>query len=192
MLSDLKGKKLILASKSPRRQELLKGLFVDFEIRTKDTDEDFPEKLKREEIALFLAKKKASAFSGEVGKDEIIITSDTIVWVNDQVLNKPENHAESIQMLQMLNGNMHTVYTGVCLTSSEKQQTFFAETKVYFNRLSDEELNFYIDRCQPFDKAGSYGVQEWMGYVGIEKIDGCFYNVMGLPLNKLYQALKSW
>lgn len=190
MLPNLKDKHLILASASPRRQSLLKGLNVDFEIRVKSTDEDFPTNLKAQEIPLYLAQVKAKAFEFELQKNEILITCDTVVWVNNQVLNKPADRKEAIEMIQLLAGKMHQVYTAVAITTSDNQTLFYDETKVYFNTLSQSEIEYYIDTCQPYDKAGSYGVQEWLGYVGIKKIEGCFYNVMGLPLQKLYQHLR--
>lgn len=183
--------KIILASKSPRRQQLIRDLGFNFEIRTKEVNEDFASHLKAEEIPLFLCEKKAAAFEGEIGDNEILITADTVVWVNNKiVLNKPESEGEAFEMLCMLNGNSHMVYTGVCLKTKDRQRSFFDGTKVYFNLLSDEELWHYIHKYNPYDKAGAYGVQEWIGYVGIEKIEGDFFNVMGLPLQKLYKELK--
>lgn len=190
MLDNLKGKKIILASKSPRRQQLLRGLGIEFEIRTKDTDETYPELLKEQEVALFLADKKASEFDSEIKNNEIIITSDTIVCIEGVVLNKPNDFDEALSMLSFLNGKMHVVHTGVCILSKEKKELFCSSTNVYFKTLSREELTYYIHTCRPYDKAGSYGVQEWMGYAGIEKIEGCFFNVMGIPLSLVYEKLK--
>ncbi|TND05900.1 MAG: septum formation protein [Bacteroidetes bacterium] len=185
----LKKYRFILASKSPRRQYLLKELGIPFELRTKEVDEHFPAELKREEIPLYLSKLKADAFEGELDENTIVITADTIVWINDHVLNKPADHAEAVQMLRELSGNRHEVYTGVCLKSKNKEVCFHARTDVYFKKLSDAEIDFYINTCQPFDKAGAYGAQEWVGYVGIEKIEGTYFNVMGLPLYELYREL---
>ena len=184
--------KIILASKSPRRQQLIKELGFDYEIRVKEVNEDFDSSLKAHEIPIYLCTKKALAFEGEIKENELLITADTIVWVNEEmVLNKPENETDAFRMLSLLNGKQHKVYTGVCIKSSNNQHTFFDCTKVYFNKLSDEEIWYYIKKYKPFDKAGSYGVQEWIGYVGIEKIEGDFFNVMGLPMQLLYKELKS-
>lgn len=179
----------ILASKSPRRQFLLKELGLPFELQTKEVDESFPPHLQREDIPLYLCQKKADAFEGDLDENTIVITADTIVWINDHVLNKPADANEAAAMLRELSGAMHEVYTGVCLKSKNKQKRFFALTKVYFRELSDNEIDFYIRTCQPFDKAGAYGAQEWIGYVGVEKIEGTYFNVMGLPLYELYKAL---
>jgi len=190
MLSNLKGKKIILASKSPRRQELLKNIGLEFEVRTKDVEETYPEQLKNQEVAVFLADKKASGFESDLKKNEIIITSDTIVCIEGVVLNKPKDFDEALTMLTFLTGKMHVVHTGVCILSTEKKELFYSSTNVYFKNLTKDELKYYINTCKPYDKAGSYGVQEWMGYAGIEKIEGCFFNVMGLPLSLLYEKLK--
>jgi septum formation protein len=151
---------LILGSASPRRQQLLKALFPDFIVRTHNSNEDFPAELKEQHIALFLAKEKAKAFIGELHEDEIAITADTIVWLKDNVLNKPADSSEAIHMLSRLSGNMHKVFTGICLTSKAKSNSFFVESDVYFRKLSAEEIRFYVDEYSPFDKAGSYGAQE--------------------------------
>lgn len=192
ILENLKEKNIILASKSPRRQELLKGLEIDFEIRTKSIKEDFPPALKREEISIYLAKLKASVFLDELIENDILITSDTTVHLKDQLLEKPKDRNEAIDMIHALSGNTHTVVTAVTLSSQNKQKTFHQETEVTFANLSSKEIEHYIDNYQPYDKAGSYGVQELMGYIGIEKLNGCYYNVMGLPLQMLYKELKSF
>jgi septum formation protein len=158
-------------------------------VETREVDESFPEELQGEAIAVFLAEKKAAAFEGELKKEELVITSDTVVWAEDVVLNKPEDRDEAYAMLRLLSGGTHQVFTGVCLQSTEKKISFYEVTEVSFRDLSDEEIWYYIDRYQPYDKAGSYGIQEWIGYVGITEIKGCFYNVMGLPLQKLYDQL---
>ncbi|HEV7232048.1 MAG TPA: Maf-like protein [Bacteroidia bacterium] len=181
--------RLILASKSPRRQYLLKELGLDFEIRTKETEESFPETLKAEEIPVFLCRKKAKAFHSELKPRELLITADTVVWIENQVLNKPENHADAVRMLRLLSGKMHQVFTGVCLSTLEKEVTFFAETKVFFKNLTDAEIEHYILTCKPFDKAGAYGAQDWIGLVGISRIEGTYFNVMGLPMYELYNQL---
>lgn len=181
--------KIILASRSPRRQWLLKEIGLEFETRVKHTDEDFPEGLTAQDIPLHLARKKAEAFAGEIRTGELLIAADTIVWINGTVLNKPEDPADAVRMLKVLSGNMHQVFTGVCLMTKETTQTFFAETKVYFAKLCDDEIDFYVKNCKPFDKAGAYGAQEWIGYTGVERIEGSYFNVMGLPLRELYQEL---
>lgn len=188
-MKDFNKYKLILASKSPRRQQLLKELGFNFELLTKDIDESFSENLKAHEIPLFLCRKKAEAFKEELKDDTIVITADTIVWIDDQVLNKPENFDDAVRMLKILSGKMHEVYTGVCLKSKNKTKTFHAVTRVYFKSLTQEEIEYYINNFNPFDKAGAYGAQEWIGYIAIEKIEGSYFNVMGLPVRELYEEL---
>lgn len=185
----LKNKKIVLASKSPRRQLLLKELGLDFEIRTKDTEESFDINLKREEIPLYLCEHKANAFANEINEGEILITADTIVWIKNTVLNKPENKEEAIRMLKLLSGNMHEVITGVCIRSLDKNLCFNTVTKVFFKSLSEQEIEYYLENYQPYDKAGAYGIQEWIGYIGIEKIEGSYFNVMGFPVKEVYEAL---
>jgi septum formation protein len=181
--------KLILGSASPRRQELLKSLGFDFLIKPTHADETFPADLKAQEIPIYLAEKKADAYPDELKETEIFITSDTIVWCDGKVLNKPVNFLEGKQMLETLSGKMHEVYTAVCLKSGNKQTTFFDVSKVYFKKLKTEEIEYYLTNYSPYDKAGGYGVQDWIGYIGIDKIDGSFYNVMGLPVKELYEEL---
>ena len=183
---------LILASGSPRRHFLMKELGLKFEVRIKETNESFPSELKAEQISIYLAEKKAEAFRSEIKKNELLITADTIVWINGQVLNKPTDHDDAFGMLRLLSGRMHEVFTGVCLMSKEKTKTFFCATKVFFRELSDEEIDYYITTYKPFDKAGAYGAQEWIGYVGVEKIEGSYFNVMGLPLRELYEELSAF
>lgn len=184
-----KNHKIVLASKSPRRQELMKGLDISFEVRTMEVDESFPPALQREEIPLFLSKLKAQAFLAEMKENEVVITADTVVWVNDHVLNKPEDRDEAIAMVNELSGNHHVVYTGVTITTKDKALSFYDETKVYFEALTQEEIEYYIDKYQPYDKAGSYGVQEFIGYMGISKLEGSYFNVMGLPVHQVYKKL---
>ncbi len=184
--------KVILASKSPRRHELMRGLGIDFEVRTKDVDESFPIGLKGSEIATYLSEKKANAFRGELSDQELLITADTIVWLGDRVFNKPESRTEAIDMVATLNGRMHEVYTGVSITTKALQRTFFDKSRVYFGEIDTTDIAWYIDQYKPFDKAGAYGIQEWIGYAGIDRIDGSFYNVMGLPTRKLYTELKDF
>jgi len=192
MLSHLKSKKIILASKSPRRQELLKGLDIQFEIKTKEVDESYPLTMKPEQVPVFLAEKKADAFVDLLEKDTILITSDTIVIQGKNILEKPNSIEEGKAMIRKLSGQVHTVVTGVCIRTLEKSINFSDETRVLFTDLTDDEIDYYMKNYQPFDKAGSYGVQEWIGYVGIEKLEGSYYNVMGLPVHKVYTALKTF
>src|SRR6056300_731998 len=191
MLSHLKSKKIILASKSPRRQELLKGLDIQFEIKTKEVDESYPLTMKPEQVPVFLAEKKADAFVDLLEKDTILITSDTIVIQGKNILEKPISIEEGKAMIRKLSGQVHTVVTGVCIRTLEKIISFSDETRVLFTDLTDDEIDYYMKNYQPFDKAGSYGVQEWIGYVGIERLEGSYYNVMGLPVHKVYTALKT-
>jgi len=184
---------IILASNSPRRKELLAGLGIDYEVRTlPDIDESFPAHLQGGEIPLYISKEKADAYKPMLKPGELIITADTIVWLNGEVLGKPRDREDAISMLHKLSGNTHEVFTGVTLTTTEKQRSFYAETKVTFSQLSDEEIVYYVDKYQPFDKAGSYGVQEWVGYIGVERIEGSYFNVMGLPVQRLYRELKAF
>ncbi len=192
LLSNLTHKKIILASKSPRRQELLKGLDLDFEIRTMDIDEDFPASLMAEQIPMYLCKLKADAFLPELKAGEILITADTVVWVNGHVLNKPLDRAEAESMLAELSGTSHVVYTAVAITTIERQVVFFDETEVDFVALEKNEIDYYLDHYKPYDKAGAYGVQELIGYVGISRLHGSYFNVMGLPIQLLYKNLKTF
>jgi septum formation protein len=189
-IPSLKNHKIILASQSPRRQHLLKELGIDFTIRTKEVDEIYPEHLTGEAIPVYLAKLKAEAFLSELKDDELLITADTIVWVDEQVLGKPTDYNDAFRMLELLSGNMHTVYTGVCLITLQKEVAFCASTQVYFRQLAGHEIDYYLQTHQPYDKAGAYGIQEWIGYVGVERISGSYFNVMGLPIQKLYDELK--
>ena len=186
----LKNYHLILASKSPRRQELLKNLDLTFKIRTKSIDEKYPSHLKKEAIPLFLAENKAKAMIADLKKNEILITADTIVWLNNKAFNKPRNKQQAIDMLKALSGNTHTVITAFQLSNTYKKQAYFSETKVQFSLLNNNEIDYYVEHYQPYDKAGAYGIQEWIGYIGIEKIEGSYFNVMGLPVQQLYNALK--
>lgn len=183
---------LILASKSPRRQELLKGLGLEFEIRTKEVEEVFPPALFKEEIPLYLSNLKAKAFESELKENELVITSDTIVWNENKQLGKPKDRAEAIEMLQSLSGKQHEVITAVTLMTQAKTHSFCEITNVFFKELSLSEIEFYIDNFQPYDKAGSYGIQEWIGFVGIPKIEGDYFNVVGLPLFRLNEELKKF
>jgi septum formation protein len=180
---------IILGSNSPRRQELLKSLGFTFLNKPINADESFPANLQAEEICLYLAEKKADAYAEDLQDDEILITADTIVWCEGKVFNKPANFVEGKKMLETLSGKMHEVFTGVCLKSGNKQTTFYDVSKVYFKKLKPEEIEYYLTNYSPYDKAGGYGVQDWLGYVGIDKIEGSFYNVMGLPVKELYEEL---
>lgn len=191
MLDNLKEYHIILASNSPRRRELLAGLGLDFEIRTlPGIDESYPDSLEGSHIPLYIARKKAEAYRPLLHEDELMITADTIVWLDRHVLGKPRDEAEAVQMLRDMSGRTHEVYTGVCLTTSARQRSFTVGTQVRFARLSEEEIHYYVSHFHPLDKAGAYGVQEWIGYVGVEYIEGSYYNVMGLPMQRLYQELK--
>lgn len=183
--------RLILGSKSPRRQELLKSLGFDFEVKVKPVDETFPEEHPVENIAELLAIKKASAFN-DMNPDELVITSDTVVICQGKALAKPANFEEAKSMLQLLSGNTHEVITGVCLKGYQQTISFSETTKVVFDDLKEEEIDFYIKQYQPFDKAGAYGIQEWIGMIGIKGIEGDYYNVMGLPLHSLYKHLHAF
>ncbi len=181
---------LILGSKSPRRQALIQELGFPVEIRTKEVEEIYPESLVPTDVPEYLAKLKAAPLVDQLLEHEVLVTSDTIVILNNEVLGKPKDANDAKEMLSRLSGNTHSVITGVCLTSNEKQLSFSSHTKVFFSELSSEEIDHYIEKHQPFDKAGSYGIQEWIGYIGVSKIEGCYYNVMGLPLHDLYASLK--
>lgn len=184
---------IILGSNSPRRRELLAGLDLDFEVKViPGLEEHYPTNLQPEEIPVFLAKQKAAAYIPTLPEKTLLITADTIVWNRNEVIGKPKNREDAIQMLQSLSGHEHHVVTGVCLTTTEKQKAFSVISAVKFATLTDEEIGYYVDKYQPFDKAGAYGIQEWIGYVGVESINGSFYNVMGLPVQRLYQELKKF
>jgi len=183
------SKNIILASKSPRRQELLKGLGFDFEIKTKEIEEIYPPELKREEVAQFLSELKASAFADDLKENELVITSDTIVCLGDEILGKPKGRVDAIEMLKKISDNKHEVITAVTLLSNEKQHTFYDVTEVYFKPLSITEIEYYVNNYKPFDKAGSYGVQEWIGYIGVKKIIGSHFNVMGFPVKRVREEL---
>ena len=192
MLNDqLKNYSIILASGSPRRQQFFKDLGLDFEIRLKPIKEEYPNRLKHFEISDYLAQLKAIPFKDELLSHDILITSDTIVWHNGKALGKPKNETEAFEMLKSMSNQTHEVITSVCFTSPIFQKTVNCITKVTFKDLSDEEIMYYINQCQPFDKAGAYGIQEWIGQIGIIKIEGSYFNVVGLPTHLVYKTLLS-
>ena len=192
MLNNLKKYQLILASQSPRRHQMLKELGLDFKIQTKDVEEVYPDNLKGEEIPVYLSKLKAEAFVLDMNEKELVITADTIVCINDMVLGKPKDRDDAVNMLKTLSGRSHQVISGVCLKSKEKEVTFSTTTHVHFKELSLEEIDYYVDNYKPFDKAGAYGIQEWIGFVGINGIEGSYFNVVGLPIQRLYQELSKF
>ncbi len=180
---------IILASGSPRRQELLKQLGIDFTVILKEIEESYPEHLKKEQVALFLARKKASAYNNETESGKVVITADTIVCINDKILNKPASFEEAVKMLELLSGRSHQVITGVCISGKEFSKLFHVVTTVTFKKLTLVEIKFYIDQYKPYDKAGGYGIQEWIGLIGLENIEGSYFNVVGLPVKELYENL---
>ncbi|MCE7055565.1 Maf family nucleotide pyrophosphatase [Algoriphagus sp. AGSA1] len=191
-LNNLSNKKIILASNSPRRQELLKGLEIAFEVRVNAVDETIPKDLQAEYVAAYLSKLKSESFADELKDDEILITSDTVVLENGHVLGKPKTEQEAFDMLKSLSGATHSVMTAVTLRDKKKQITLEDETIVTFRFLEEEEIWHYIHEYKPMDKAGAYGVQEWIGFMGVEKIEGSYYTVMGFPLHLVYAQLKKW
>ncbi len=182
---------IILASNSPRRKELLGGLDIPFKVRVLDgIDESYPQDLPTKDIAGYISQKKAAAYQQAIAADELIITADTIVILGEKVMGKPKDAEEAKQMLHELSGKTHQVITGVCLTTQEKQVSFSVETDVTFKKLSDEEITYYVEHYHPFDKAGAYGIQEWIGHVGVTGMNGSYFNVMGFPVQRIYEALK--
>lgn len=190
MLNNLKKYDIILGSASPRRKELMKGLDIDFRIISNDVDETCPQHIVGVDIPVYLARKKAESY--RLTEKNLLITADTIVWFRGEVYGKPQDKAAAKKMLKTLSGSMHQVITGVCIRTLERQKVFYAVSDVYFSRFSDAEIDYYLEHYQPYDKAGSYGVQEWIGYVGVERIEGSYFNVMGLPIQRLYKELKDW
>ena len=191
MLDNLKKYKVVLASNSPRRKELLSGLGIDYEVKTlPDIDESFPEGLTEVETATYIARAKADVYRNIMQSDEFIITADTIVWLDGEVMGKPVDEEDARRMLRALSGKTHQVITGVCLMTLDSQKAFATVTDVTFCHLSEEEIDYYVERYRPMDKAGSYGIQEWIGFVGVESISGSYFNVMGLPIQRLYTELK--
>lgn len=192
ILENLKKYQITLASNSPRRKELLSGLNLDYKVKTlPDIDETYPDTLKGEDIPLYIARKKAEAYKSIMSKNELIITADTIVYTDGEVLGKPKDEADARRMLHALSGRSHQVITGVCITTSGFQRSFASVTEVTFDTLTDEEIDFYISTYNPMDKAGAYGIQEWIGFIGVSKLNGSYFNVMGLPVQRLYRELKN-
>ncbi len=190
-LKNLKKYHIILASNSPRRRELLSGLGIDYEVKIlPGIDESYPENLTGEEIPMYIAREKADAYRPSIKPDELIITADTIVCLEGEVLGKPKDEADACRMLRLLSGRTHQVITGVCITTAEMQRTFAATTDVTFDTLSEEEITHYVNNYRPMDKAGAYGVQEWIGFIGVTRLEGSYFNVMGLPIQRLYKELK--
>lgn len=183
---------IILGSASPRRKELLSALGYTFDVRTKDTDESFPSDIPVDQVAEFVANKKLQALLQDTKEDEVIICADTTVVVDDTILNKPQDAAEARKMLQLISGRSHQVITGVCLASSTKKDSFSVATTVFFKTLNADEIDFYIQHYKPFDKAGAYGIQEWIGHMAITRIEGSYNNVVGLPTHEVDQALKKF
>lgn len=182
---------IILASQSPRRKELLKQLDLPFEVRTKDIDESFPSNFRPEAAAVYIAEKKANSFLDPLDK-ELLIAADTLVAIDQEIFGKPKDSDDAFRMLRLLSGNVHEVITGVALLHQKKIYSFFEKTLVYFKHLTDEEIAYYIETYQPFDKAGAYGIQEWIGMVGVERIEGSYNNVVGLPTARLYHELHTF
>ena len=188
----LNNYRIILASRSPRRQQLLRELGLKFDVLVKDYRETYPETFRREEIAGYLAHEKAISFMNEISDNDIVIAADTIVWCNNKVLGKPLDYEDSVRMLKEISGNTHEVITGVCLYSTSNEKVFSESTKVTFEALSDDEIKYYVDKFEPYDKAGAYGIQEWIGIAACSHIEGSYFNVVGLPVHRLYRELKQF
>lgn len=186
-------KKIILASNSPRRRELLAGLDIDFEVRVlPNIAEKYPDNLPVMQTAEYIAREKAAGYKGKIGTDEVVLTADTVVIVGNEVLGKPKDEADAERMLKLISGRTHVVVTGVCLSTTQKEHHFSVTTEVTFKDLSEEEINYYIKTYRPFDKAGAYGIQEWIGYVGVTALKGSYFNVMGLPVQRIWEELKDF
>jgi septum formation protein len=192
ILNQFDNLKIILASRSPRRQHLLKELGLKFDVVIREYNEVYPEGLKGEEIARFVAHEKAASFKNEITDNEIVIAADTIVWCNNKVLGKPVDHDDAVWILKQISGNTHEVVTGVSFLSRSKEYTFSDTTRVTFETLSDQEINYYITKYKPYDKAGAYGIQEWIGIIACSHINGSYFNVVGLPVQRLYKELQKF
>lgn len=191
VLDNLRKYRIILASNSPRRKELLGGLGIDYEVKVlPGIDESYPDSLKGEEIPVYIASEKAAAYRAVMQENDLIITADTIVYLDGEVLGKPCDAADAARMLRLLSGKTHQVITGVCITTQAFQKSFAAVTEVTFDTLSEEEIDYYVSKYAPMDKAGSYGIQEWIGFIGVTGMKGSYFNVMGLPVQRLYRELK--
>ena len=193
MLDNLSKYEVLLASNSPRRRELLGGLGITYRVVTlPEIDESFPDTLQGEEIPAYIARQKAEAYKELMSPTTLLITADTIVWMDGKVYGKPVDEADAVRMLRELSGHSHTVITGVTITTAEREKTFAVSTEVTFDTLSDEEILHYVKQYKPFDKAGAYGIQEWIGYIGVTALNGSYFNVMGLPIQRLYKELKQF
>ena len=193
MLDNLKKYNIVLASKSPRRQELMKGIGLEFSVITKDVDESYPSNMSVYDVAPFLSLKKAKAFNDEeLPENYMVITADTVVIVDDMILGKPKDEADARGMLGRISGKKHSVITGVTIRTNDKLKTFSVVSKVSFETLDQEEIDYYVNNFRPYDKAGAYGIQEWIGYIGVNHVEGSYFNVMGLPTQKLYKMLKAF
>ena len=193
MLENLKKYNIVLASKSPRRQELMKGIGLEFSVITKDVDESYPSNMSVYDVAPFLSLKKAKAFNDdELPENYMVITADTVVIVDDMILGKPKDETDARGMLGRISGKKHSVITGVTVRTSDKVKTFSVVSKVSFETLDQEEIDYYVNNFRPYDKAGAYGIQEWIGYIGVNHVEGSYFNVMGLPTQKLYKMLKTF
>lgn len=185
------SKKIILGSASPRRKQLVEDLGINCEIRKKEVEEVFPKELSHYDVPEYLSKLKAKPLKTSINNDEVLLTSDTVVIHNNQILEKPKNFSDAVQMLEKLSNSINEVVTGVYLYNPTHETSFSVRTKVFFKKLTTEEIEYYVTKYEPYDKAGAYGIQEWIGMIGVEKIEGCFYNVMGLPVNKLWEVLSA-
>ena len=192
MLNHFNKYNFILGSNSPRRSEILKDIGIDFKIRASNIDETIPKGIKNKNVPIFLAKEKANFLAKELNENEILITADTIVLMNDKIITKPLNKNEAKNILQKISNNKHEVITGVCITSNSNQYAFSSKTEVFFNKISDYEIEYYLEKFKPYDKAGSYGIQEWLGIISVRKIIGSYTNVVGLPSSELYQELNKF
>ena len=193
MLENLKKYNIVLASKSPRRQELMKGVGLEFSVMTKDVDESYPSNMSVYDVAPYLSVKKAKAFNEvELPGNYMVITADTVVIVDDEILGKPKDTEGAYEMLNKISGKKHSVITGVTIRTSDKVKTFSVVSKVSFEMLDKEEIEYYVNNFKPYDKAGAYGIQEWIGYIGVNHVEGSYFNVMGLPTQKLYKMLKTF
>lgn len=192
LLQNIEKYQIILASQSPRRLELLRGLNIPFEVKLIEVDETYPSQMVGVDIPMFLAEKKARAYEAVMTENTMIITADTIVWHEGKVLGKPVDSADAKRMLQIMSGKTHQVITGVCISTLKRKKIFHVITDVRFSKLTESEIDYYVENFKPYDKAGAYGVQEWIGFVGVEHINGSYFNVMGLPVQRLYNELKRW